>query len=276
MAVPVTLLTLGLAGCSNDDSVLSSEDDLVVVQGYLFAGEPVDDIRLTQTVPLDATQTGLPLSGVVVTLMREDVVYALGPIDAEGTYGYPGTDLTVSAGDIFQLRVIHDRGVVTAITQVPPAPNQVLLSTSEVRIDPDPFDGGFGGGFGRPTESALTISWISDAGAYHQVIVASEDPEATIIDRGFGDDFELPPLQQQPTRRMSVDLNALQFGVYGPWSVTVYRLNDEYGQLFEFGTQDPQDLEEPPSNVEGGLGIFTALHGLRVIFDVLPDTTASE
>ena len=266
-----------ICGCGSDPGPLAGEDQLVVVQGYLFAGEPVDNIRLTQSVSLDATQTSVALSDIQVTLIRDQDNFPLEAIDDSGTYGYLGSDLTVAAGDLFELRVVHDDGVVTALTQVPPAPVQVALSTTQIYIasasDGDGFGGGFGGGFGRGSDAALTVTWNNEGGAYHQVFVASEDPDAMVIDRGLGDDFSLPTLQQQPTRSTSTDVNSLQLGTYGSWSVTVYRLNDEYGQLFEFGTQDPQDLEEPPSNIEGGLGIFTALHGSRFTFDVLPDTT---
>jgi hypothetical protein len=58
----------------------------------------------------------------------------LAQIDDSGTYGYLGSDLTVAAGDLFELHVVHDGGVATATTQVPAAPRQVALSTSEIYI----------------------------------------------------------------------------------------------------------------------------------------------
>ena len=34
----------------------------------------------------------------------------------------------------------------------------------------------------------------------------------------------------------------------------MYRVNEEYAGLYENQTQDSRDLNEPPSNIEGGLG----------------------
>ena len=38
----------------------------------------------------------------------------------------------------------------------------------------------------------------------------------------------------------------------------VYRVNAEYAQLYENRTQDSRDLNEPPSNIRNGLGVFSA------------------
>lgn len=38
----------------------------------------------------------------------------------------------------------------------------------------------------------------------------------------------------------------------------VYRVNAECAQLYENRTQDSRDLNEPPSNIRNGLGVFSA------------------
>ena len=45
-------VSAGLAACSDNTTGPEEDARQVVVEAFLFAGEPVDDIRLTRTVPL--------------------------------------------------------------------------------------------------------------------------------------------------------------------------------------------------------------------------------
>ena len=52
----------------------------------------------------------------------------------------------------------------------------------------------------------------------------------------------------------------------------VYRVNEEYAQLYENRTQDSRDLNEPPSNILGGLGVFSAFNSDSIGFAVVRDS----
>ena len=60
----------------------------------------------------------------------------------------------------------------------------------------------------------------------------------------------------------------MQIGFYGRHRARVYRVNEEYVDLFKFGEQDPTRLSEPPTNIENGLGIFTAFNSVSLDFQV--------
>ena len=89
------MMTAGvLAGC--DDAVNVEDTDLVVVQAFLFAGEPVQDIRLTSTVPLGSdpdsrtlVKTSLPvhLGHRQLILVGEQEALS----EAASVIGHPGT-----------------------------------------------------------------------------------------------------------------------------------------------------------------------------------------
>lgn len=49
-------LLMFFAGCTKESPVIPSAD-LVVVRAYLYAGEPVSDVQLTQTLPLGSQET---------------------------------------------------------------------------------------------------------------------------------------------------------------------------------------------------------------------------
>jgi hypothetical protein len=42
----------------------------------------------------------------------------------------------------------------------------------------------------------------------------------------------------------------------------VYRINQEYADLYRTRQQDSRDLNEPLSNVVNGLGVFSAFNGV--------------
>ena len=54
--------------------------------------------------------------------------------------------------------------------------------------------------------------------------------------------------------------------------VRVYRVTEEYAALEAFRIQNLDELSEPPTNIENGLGIFTAFSSAVVEFEVVRPT----
>jgi hypothetical protein len=54
----------------------------------------------------------------------------------------------------------------------------------------------------------------------------------------------------------------------------VYRVNEEYAQLYENRIQDSRDLNEPPSNIRGGLGVLSAFNSDSVLFVVVREESS--
>ena len=52
-------------------------------------------------------------------------------------------------------------------------------------------------------------------------------------------------------------------------SVKVYHINEEYVAIYENSNQDSRDLNEPPSNVQNALGVFSAFNSQEVFFEVV-------
>lgn len=65
------------------------------MHGYIYAGEPVDDIQITTTLPLGSETTSAPpVNDAHVVLQKENKLYPLvpGPGDS-GYYRYEEKDL---------------------------------------------------------------------------------------------------------------------------------------------------------------------------------------
>jgi len=57
----------------------------------------------------------------------------------------------------------------------------------------------------------------------------------------------------------------MQFGTY---QIIVFRVNTEYAALFDSSVGSSLSLEEPPSNIVNGLGIFTGLSSDTLYLEV--------
>jgi hypothetical protein len=70
-----------------------------------------------------------------------------------------------------------------------------------------------------------------------------------------------------------INLFTLEF--VGPHLVTVYRVNEEYDNLYRARLQDSRDLNEPPTNIVNGLGVFSAFSGQTVAFAVARESASN-
>lgn len=262
------LLVGGLvAGCGGDNPVVS-DSELLVVTGYVYAGEPVAGISVAVTLPLDADSTASPfVDGAQVTLVRNDRRYALelAPGDS-GLYRYTGADLIPTAGDRLGLEVEYDGHRVTAATEVPPPPTGLTASAAQLVVEADTV---FSRGPGSldNDEEALTVSWRAESDAHYLVTLESVDAGADSVESLLPQ----PPgfFGSQVMRDGETVIQARSIRYYGLHEVRVYRANEEYAALSAFQVQNLNDLAEPPSNIDGGLGIFTAFNSAAVQFEAV-------
>jgi hypothetical protein len=92
----------------------------IVVQGYLYANEPLDSIVILQTIPIGSSTGNDRITNATVTITSGDSVYPLHEhsVVAPGTYtsDYP---VTIQPGKTYSLRVEALGQVATASTTVP-------------------------------------------------------------------------------------------------------------------------------------------------------------
>ena len=261
---------LVLVGCDNPFD--QGDDDLVVIEAFLFAGEPVQDIRLTSTVPLGADPDSAPvIDDAVVRLMKDGVTYALTPFGEEGRYEYTGTDLAILEGDEFRLEVEYFGRVAWGETVVPGPPLSVAIDSDTLFAPTLGRGGGRGGGGGgfNLQESQLAVTWDNQNDLLHFVVVEGlEDDAEAIFPEQFQERLGRFRFISEPTIDNFFIVRLLLLEALGAHQAKVYRVNAEYAQLYENRTQDSRDLNEPPSNIRNGLGVFSAFNSSSVSFEV--------
>ena len=258
-----------LAGCT-EESVLSPDSTLVVVRGYLYADEPVSQIQLTQTLSLGSSDsTAPPVNDAEVALFKGNARYDLVPSPGDsGYYYYPGDGLTVRAGDEFSIEVVYGDQVITAETVVPPPPGNVTLSKERLSF-PD-FDTLWElrqQGVGMDSIRAmmtLTVSWEGEQDALYYVVVENLEDDPKAVESQF-----MRGSMRFISRPFSGDqyaINANMMSHFGRHEAVVYRVNQEYADLYQSRNQDSRDLNEPLTNIENGLGVFSAFNSGRAEF----------
>ena len=255
---------LASQACTDSDLV-GPDGDILVVRAFLFTGEPVADIRITTTVPLVSEDTlGVPVSDATVWLERDDVRFDLiATPGAAGAYHYPGSDLVIGSGEIFELGISRGSESISATTVVPPPPEGFAVS-SDVMDVVDLTTGGLGGrggggrgGGGGPAFSDLIVRWLNP----------ERDLFFVAVDNLETDPVQIPAPEfigrarrfvSAPTPADSATVSQISLTHLGEHRIRLYRVNQEYADLYEGRVQDSRDLNEPPSNIRGGLGVFSA------------------
>ena len=262
---------IGITGCTEKTSPLESfVDDTVVIRAFLYAGEPVSDIRITSVLPLGSEEeTVPPINDAQVAIIKNGNRYVLEPSPGDsGYYHYSGSDLTIQTGDNLRIEVNSFNKLAAGETVVPEPPDNVTISGDKILV-PN-FGEGFGG-FGRfnidTTRMRLTVNWENDVASLHFITVENVETEPQQIDTGIPF-FRNRRFISQPTSRNNYVVSFMNVTHLGDHIVKVYRINQEYADLYGTSSQDSRDLNEPLTNIENGLGVFSAFNSKSVSFYV--------
>jgi hypothetical protein len=229
-----------------------------VVQAYLYAGEPATEIRITHTLPVGSTDSvAPPINNAEVVLIKEGGRYLLVPTPGEsGYYHYPGEDLVVTVGDIFDLEVTVQGVTATARTIVPPLPDGVNLSATRVQVD------------GHWAREPVLVHWSNPGRNWYFVTHRNIESQPEQIFEGT---VIIRPglIISEPTNADSTLISQYTMRHYGRYEVNVHRVNEEYVQLYMSLEQDTRDLNEPVTNINDGIGIFTAFSRRETFFELV-------
>ena len=163
---------------------------------------------------------------------------------------------------------------VTAATTVPLATKGLQISDDKIHIPHIPLDLTTRDLIVRLfAEARLRVNWNNDDQQLHFISVESLNTFDPIFPQNFPAGvitlFRTFRYVTAPNRENSYEILGLSLESYGRYRVKVYRVNKEYADLFDNQAQDSRDLNQPPSNVKNGFGIFSAFASDSVFFDVV-------
>ncbi len=268
------IVTLVLIITSCEKNSITDINDILVLEGYLFQNEKIDSIHLVKSLPFATEDTVYtPVDDAQVSLFWNNQQYLLNNI-GNGYYSYFGDNLSVEEENTYSIEINYNGQIITSKTKVPKKTIIHPLEETAVFIDtvsafgPPQFNG---------TEEALEVIWDNPDNSYYYVVIESADSTAGDIIMGnddFPDFFGNRPsgmfrFRSEPFIGDRYAINTRMLEKYGIHTVKVYSVNEEYANLYENRTQDSRTLSEPVTNVNNGLGIFTAFSYAEVSFNVI-------
>ena len=261
-------LSLIIFNC-RDNPTGTDNNNTLVVEAFLYAGEPVTNIELTGTVSIGSSDTAAPpINDASVVLIKNNRTFELtrNP-ERNGYYIYQGSDLTVESGDSFFLEINYHNTQISSSTIVPPKPIDVSVSRTVLTLT---TSGGFPGGFGEQDTNSIVLKWSNPDSSFYYVVI--ENLESNPVDISNGNFPGGPNIIRRtifspsPTSEFVISRRNLTY--YGNHEAILYKVNQEYADLYESRNQDSRNLNEPLTNIKNGLGVFSAFASDTVFFDV--------
>lgn len=271
--VGLLLLWLSLALVSCEEEKIGSSS--FVVEGFLYAGSPITNINIKSTVPFDAVSIpGQPIPDAQVNLNYdgESIPLSFNP----ATLRYDGPqDLIISTGAQVSLSLQVGDQLATSETVIPEYPRELRTSIPKIVIPEIELSRDL-----REVltalfqEARLDIQWANQQEDNHFLVIEPADTTNAKpifnedIPSNVGTFFDNFRLVSEPSRDSVYTVVGLSLQNYGSYRAILYRINQEYADLYADQLQDSRNLNEPPTNIENGLGIFTGISSDTVIFEI--------
>ncbi|MDX2069464.1 MAG: DUF4249 family protein [Haliscomenobacter sp.] len=249
----MALLSLSLAACEDNTGI--EFNDVPVVEGYLYEGNPVE-IQLTRKSPFDTELNLDPadLDALNINIKSEGKNYVLLP-QGDGLYRSGNDGLTIQAGQTYQLEFEFKGKTVSAETTVLAKPFGFTQDATSISIPQISFPPSGG----RPNfPDPVKLNWNNADQSYYLLVVENTETNPDpIFDLGITRPSRL--FRVEPTQNNTFELRIQQFQYYGQHRVILYHINPEYALLYQDSGDNSLNLKSPPTNVKNGLGIFTAI-----------------
>lgn len=247
-----------------DEDILPQTSETAVVEAYLFAGQPLDSIKISQSTSYSSNDSLLvTLNGLDVTISDGTNTYLLESI-GEGVYR--NLDVQVQSEQSYSLVFEHNGETVSAETYVP-ARKEAIASTSEITMEK--IEAGTFPNMGEQPD-LIELEWDNSESDYFYVVVQNIEEEPEVINELFEDTGRPFRFISEPqiTDFYGIDprREIQQFGLH---QIIVFRVNPEYAALYETSGTTSTTITQPPTNVVNGLGLFTGVSSDTLFLNVI-------
>ena len=266
------IFLLNFNGCNKNLS--NADNSKLVLEGYLFQGEVVDSVHITKTVSFESNDTVYPpVTDAQVVITWNNKPYTLQSI-GKGYYNCNDNNLKIKVGDTYGIAVNYKGTTATSSTVIPSIPTGINLSDNVLYVDTIFSFNQFGG---NPSSgNNIEISWDNKDNGYFYIVIESTDPNAADIiigngnfpNGGFGGPGTIFRFRSQPFQGSTYTISSRSMAKYGKHKAKIYKVNQEYADLYNNRQQDSRNLSEPITNIVNGLGIFTGFSYAEVSFTV--------
>jgi len=255
-----------LVSCTQE-SIQQTETKTTIVEGYLSAGSHIDSLRVTQSYSYGQLEEEIiTLDDLKVSISGDNTQIDLVPI---GSGYYQNTNHIIKAGTNYQLEIERDDEIISAETYVPEN-NAASISKSQVKmtkIEAGVFPSG-----GIVIPEPVEVSWTNDDGDYYYVLIKNIETDPEYVNDNIAQfEGQLQFVTEPQISNVYVIRAQRELRQFGTYQIIVFRVNPEYAALYESTGGSTLSLEEPPTNIVNGLGIFTGVSSDTLYLEVIKD-----
>ena len=251
-----------------DDLKAVPDENLIVVRAYIYEGQPVKDIVLMSTLALDDESTEpTPIDSAEGILSRGNEKFILEPVYSNDTtetdttfsitYHYPDSNLVVGLGDTFRLEVNYMEQKLTAETVVPIKPGSFSASIDTLWVPEFKRNRDYINWIVADS-NRIKLDWDNPNKLYHYLLMDNVETDPNPLEK------QAPPrwkrFVSQPFADTSYTILPTVVTHFGRHDIVLFHVQTDYVLLYQSSGQDSRDLNEPYSNIKGGLGMFTAFN----------------
>lgn len=268
------MLSILFSGCLKTTEDLETGFDIPIVESFLSPGNELL-VKLSSAIPY-TTDTSLAvstnLSNLIVYIHADSTTYLLSEIsDSAGYYKDTAAELKVEENKTYFLEFEYNDNNVTSSTLTPLKPENFETSVSSIEMEKITEETGW-----SPPNSMtdIELSWDDEQNDYYLINIQYMEDEYdtinTIIE--IDDAYEMANFTSEPMQDNIYALKSMQFMFFGEYRIILYRISEEYAQLYETLSQSSlEGLAEPPTNIVNGKGIFAAFNSDTLSFNVIEE-----
>lgn len=264
LSIGILLSAILLSVACNEELIIDNyEGGRPVVEALMFPNKgPV--LKITELIYYDEdyTSSGAGIDGLEVCIRHDSVSYILTDTCNCGVYVFNDPGLII-AGESYTMNFVYHEQLVTAATRIPMKPENYEISLSSIDVERIEE-----GEWGMPSMETIEISWDNPDNEYFFMVTEYLESDPDIINGNFSaDDFETTTITPIMTSNYH-QIRTMQLPFFGRYRFILFKVNQEYADLFEQVNQTSSDLTDPLTNVENAWGIFTGINADTLDFRV--------
>lgn len=250
--IPLIIVILFMVSCEKD----STTDDLtskVVVEAIMPQGKIIE-ISITKEILFkqDTNEVNY-IDDLLVTLSDGNEQFTL---ENQGNGIYTSNNV-IEIENIYYLSFNYNNQEISSQTTVPSKPESFSSSVNELEIEPIT---------GPPTSlENVELTWENNDGSYYLVVVncIEENPDPIY------DTDNVRVFRSEPLVADYYEIRQMQFQYYGMHEIILFKINPDYAALYEESGDNSLSIKTPFSNIDNGLGIFTAINSDTLYLNVV-------
>jgi hypothetical protein len=260
--VPIcTLVLTCLYSCQKSGDAAFS--DLPVVECYLSPGEKIH-LKITEKIPYEESgySGSANLNSLDIRVKFNGIEYPLASFSG-GIYADTAGIIPVITDSSYLLLFNFNGALVTSITIIPEKPTSVTQSVTIIKMsqfDPENPSGT------KPADP-VEITFANSDGSYYLATIECIDTVQVPVFKDSIPDNEI--FSSQPVTGTQINIAPMTIRYFGKNRIILYHVNPEYIAFFMHQASTSQNYEQPPSNIDNGLGIFTGVNADTLYLDVI-------